>query len=507
MNTSMYQFGYVGVGVCQDCYDPKHLWVYSGYELYSTGDPRICCERCWYRIITWCIQDTSDVGVRAQWLAYDKANLPSSRANIILNDPLCEACNNPEIGVRESYNAFELVEAHLMTGEVLLVHRQCSQRADCCDVQYVNYVSRTERDYRDYNYFIEVIGEGLQCSQCFATQANQWDENLDAYSQCNNCNEYELRGSMRQWEGERYCEGCYSSNVYSCEDCNYLYWDGDNHDCPNDEHEDESVIHSFSYKPSPYFFGEAKYHLGFELEVETRSQSPSRYSGAETAQDELGAHAYMKEDGSLNDGFEIVTHPHTLSEYRSNFNWHALDKLRRQGYRSWSTETCGLHVHISRTAFGITNEDGVHYTRIILARQAHELRFMKLIYDNQRQVERIAGRNNTNYASFMDKGNLVRKVKYGSQNNGRYSAVNTDNNDTLEVRVFRGSLRKERVLSALEFVHACAEYTRDLPVNGKNRALTWLHFTAYVSTHAETYPNLSTIMSESFAGDSSPDEN
>jgi hypothetical protein len=132
---------------------------------------------------------------------------------------------------------------------------------------------------------------------------------------------------------------------------------------------------------------------------------------------------------------------------------------------------------------------------------------MKLIYDNQRQVERIAGRTNTHYASFQDKGNLVRKVKYGSQNNGRYSAVNTDNNDTLEVRVFRGSLRKERVLSALEFVHACAEYTRDLPVNGKNRALTWLHFTAYVSTNAETYPNLSTIMSESFAGDTSPDEN
>ena len=507
MITSMYQFGYAGVGVCEDCYNPKHLWVYSGYEVRAaSGEPRISCDACWYRIIAWCIQDTSDVGIRAQWLAYDRANPPSQREGIVLDTPTCEICLNPEYIERASHG---LVEAHLMTGDVLLVHRACSLQHTCCDVRYVTYYSRSDRDSRDFTSFTDVQAEGVMCSQCFATYANNWQDNLDEFDECNNCNEYLIRTEMHHWEGDRYCDNCYSDNVYNCEECNYLIWSGDSHDCPNERDEDDrdSVIHSFSYKPSPYFFGKAKFYLGFELEVETRSQSGSRYEGAELAQNELGAHAYMKEDGSLNDGFEIVTHPHTLKEYGSNFNWSTLDRLRRQGYRSWSTETCGLHVHISRTAFGITNEEGVHFTRVILARQAHELRFMKLIYDNQRQVERIAGRNNTNYASFMDKGNLVRTVKYGSQNNGRYSAVNTDNNDTLEVRVFRGSLRKERVLSALEFVHACAEYTRDLPVNGKNRALTWLHFTAYVSTHAETYPNLSTIMSESFAGDTSPDEN
>lgn len=503
--SSQYQFGYVGVGTCLDCYNPKHLWAYSGYEVRAlSGVPRTACENCWHRIIAWCIQDCADGELRSQWLVYDRANLPSQRDGIVFDEPVCEVCYNPE---DREHSSHTLVEAHLMTSDVLLVHRACSLQHTCCNVRYATYYSRAERDSRDFTYFSEVQTEGTMCSQCFATHANNWSRNFEAFHECPNCNEHCLRGSMVQWDGERYCENCYSDNVYNCEECDYLIWSGDSHDCPNDEHEDDSVIHSFSYKPTPYFFGKAKYHLGFELEVETRSQSPSRYSGAETAQDELGAHAYIKEDGSLNDGFEIVTHPHTLNEYQSNFGWHTLDKLRRQGYRSWNTETCGLHVHISRTAFGITNEDGVHYTRVILARQAHELRFMKLIYDNQRQVERIAGRNSTHYASFQDKGNLVRKVKYGSQNNGRYSAVNTDNNDTLEVRVFRGSLRKERVLSALEFVHACAEYTRDLPVNGKNRALTWLHFTAYVSNNAETYPNLSTIMSESFAGDTSPDEN
>jgi hypothetical protein len=131
---------------------------------------------------------------------------------------------------------------------------------------------------------------------------------------------------------------------------------------------------------------------------------------------------------------------------------------------------------------------------------------MKLIYDNQRQVERIAGRSNNNYATFQDKGKLVPKLKEGNQTNGRYSAINTENDATLEVRVFKGSLRKERVLSAIEFVTASVEYTRDLKVTSKNQALSWLRFTAYVSQNLETYPNLATIMTESFAGDVPQDE-
>jgi hypothetical protein len=219
------------------------------------------------------------------------------------------------------------------------------------------------------------------------------------------------------------------------------------------------------------------------------------------AQNLFGGHVYLKDDGSLNDGFEIVTHPHTLTEYQTNFNWDALSKLKNQGLRSWNTSTCGLHVHVSREAFAV---EGVRlsYEQRILRRQAHELRFMKLIYDNERQVCRIAGRGGNHYASFMDKGKLVNKVKRGVQQNGRYSAVNTDNDNTLEVRVFKGSLRPERVLSALEFVTASVEYTRDLPINGKNNALSWLRFTGYVAQHAETYPNLALIMNESFSSDS-----
>jgi len=244
--------------------------------------------------------------------------------------------------------------------------------------------------------------------------------------------------------------------------------------------------------------------MGFELEVEARSAS--RFEGAQMAQDILGTHAYMKSDASLSDGFEIVTHPHTLEYYQNQFDWSVLNKLKRNGHRSWNTDTCGLHVHVSREAFG----GRINYDsspQDIMRMQAHQLRFMKLIYDNERQVSRIAGRASNSYASFSDKGNLVPKVKHGQSRHGHCAAVNVENYNTLEIRVFKGSLRKERILSALEFVTATVEYTRNLKVTGANTALSWLRFTAYVSNNSVTYPNLALIMSESFTNEQDPTDN
>jgi hypothetical protein len=350
--------------------------------------------------------------------------------------------------------------------------------------------------------FTQIEGD-LRCEPC-ASEYYTDNGGSHNFVTCPSCDDITHRDNCSWYNDSLYCQNCHDNYVYTCDECSEEYWDGNGHDCSE---EDEGTIHSYSYRPSPYFFGKGQYHLGFELEVEARNES--RYAGAEIAQDTLGSHAYMKDDGSLSDGFEIVTHPHTLEAYQTDFNWEFISKLKRGGFRSWNTDTCGLHVHVSRTAFG---EGAIPWNRVdrdqlILRKQSHELRFMKLIYDNQRQVERIAGRSGNHFATFGDKGKLVAKLKYGNQSDGRYSAINTENDATLEVRVFKGSLRKERVLSALEFVTASVEYTRDLKVTSKNQALSWLRFTAYVSENLETYPNLALIMSESFASDSTPYEN
>ena len=273
------------------------------------------------------------------------------------------------------------------------------------------------------------------------------------------------------------------------------YWDGNSHDCEEDI--SSQLIHEYSYRPRPHFFGEAKYHFGFELEVE--SQGNSRKAGASYVVDRLSPRVYLKNDGSLDEGFEIVSHPHSLEELQKKFNWETLTGLRKQGFRSWDTSTCGLHVHVSRTAFGEVSKRSD-----IVKAQAHELRFIKLIYDNQRQIERLAGRSSS-YAKFNDKGSLANRVKYGHQDD-RYEAVNSQNERTLEVRVFKGSLKPARVLSAIELVHASVEYTRDLKVNGSNSALKWIHFVRFVADQAETYPNLVNAIQSTFDNDTPAQE-
>jgi hypothetical protein len=60
---------------------------------------------------------------------------------------------------------------------------------------------------------------------------------------------------------------------------------------------------------------------------------------------------------------------------------------------------------------------------------------------------------------------------------------------------------------ALEFVHCAVEYTRDLKVNGKNKALSWLAFSGYVHANQEQYPHLHEMMVHQLQRDTSPSEN
>jgi hypothetical protein len=335
---------------------------------------------------------------------------------IMANTPVCQCCGKPEFA--DNNGRWHFTEGLLADFTPITLHSGCSDNTctDCDNnfaiVRYRSWRMRETFNLPDNHEFMEFVQiEGIyRCRSCADVYMDD-NGGSDNFHYCESCEDTVRLSDTRRWEGDRYCEGCVDGNVYTCDDCGEEYW-SEHYNCSYDpdEDEDNGVIHSYSYRPRPEFFGSGQYHLGFELEVEARNSS--RYHGAEITQNMLGSRAYMKDDGSLNDGFEIVTHPHTLDKYQGDFDWDFLDKLKREGFRSWNTTSCGLHVHVSRTAFGTGASSMGCYNRptrseIILKRQSHELRFMKLIYDNQRQVERIAGRSNNNYATFQDKGKLV----------------------------------------------------------------------------------------------------
>jgi len=482
-------FGHTGVKLCETCYKPNHIFV------ISTSGREWCLP---------CIIEYAESSVR----------IPNSETYPVLDTELarCQVCELPE---DEETVRWVLQDAYMGDGTTIIKAHKCCSGTMCvrCDRVYAHAHNRQWRGHRnDYAIArVDLTGSTTIEGEEYCDSCNNiyWEENDNSdYFECAACESLSHYDNSRWYQGNRFCAPCVDNNVYDCGECGEERWDGDDHYCEENNDEENNLIHDYSYKPSPFFFGEGKYHFGFELEVESRGNG--RYEGAAAVQSFLGGRAYFKNDASLDEGFEIVTHPHTLENYHREFDWNFLRRLQSDGFRSWNTGSCGLHVHVSRTAFGNGDpwERGVAQpmrSQLLLRRQSHELRFMKLIYDNQRQVERIAGRTSAHYANFSDKGNLVNKVKLGYQNSGRMSAVNTENSETIEIRVFKGSLRKERVLSAIEFVHASVEYTRDIKVTSKNLALSWMNFTGYVGNNAELYPNLITIMGESFANDSISD--
>jgi hypothetical protein len=476
--TTCNSWGYVRTGKCGNCRTYQELYVISIIK----GSAEVCVN---------CVMGSLRELYRYGDLLTEEAlfAVRDSRPRPEADTITCYSCEGISDG------NIDLIATWDGNGEPVYVHdnSDCSKSCERCDTLYARYNWRVGAFYcgdLSFHNFEKIFGQEC-CKKCqdeiFADGGGE-----DNFFHCSCCESIEIMDDSAWFNGSRYCEGCIEGNVYSCDECGQEYWDGDGHYCPDED--SSHLINSYSYKPRPYFFGTATYHMGFELEVE--SDGNSIKDGAEVVSNALGERIYLKEDGSLSDGFEIVTHPHSLSEYQDNFDWSALGQLRRLGFRSWDTRTCGLHVHVSRTAFGIPNN-----RRHITKSQAHELRFMKLIYDNDRQISRLAGRTSS-FATFEDKGNLVSKVKHGSQNNGRYSAINSDNSETLEVRVFRGSLKPERVLMALELVQCAVEYTRDLHVSASNKALSWMMFTGYVVANASAYPHLFSAMEKSFTSDS-----
>jgi hypothetical protein len=207
--------------------------------------------------------------------------------------------------------------------------------------------------------------------------------------------------------------------------------------------------------------------------------------GSQLMVDEWDDFAYLKEDGSLNFGFEIVTHPATLKYYQQEVNWRTIEKLRGMGFRSWDTSTCGLHVHIDRRAF----KD-----------RTHLLAMTYLLNRNWQLSQHVAGRNSS-YGSIGNdcKYDNVRTIKsnWGRGRGGeRYMAINLQNNNTVEIRMFKGSLKVERVLSAIEFCHAVVQYSA--MIRSGNQAKELLRpeeFTSWIRKQGK-YPNLVQFLPE-----------
>jgi hypothetical protein len=81
--------------------------------------------------------------------------------------------------------------------------------------------------------------------------------------------------------------------------------------------------------------------------------------------------------------------------------------------------------------------------------------------------------------------------KLQSYSTERYSAVNTRNRETLEIRIFKGTVNTNTIKSHIDLAHASVEYTRTLTVRDiREGALDANRFMWYIIQNGELYPEL-----------------
>jgi hypothetical protein len=199
---------------------------------------------------------------------------------------------------------------------------------------------------------------------------------------------------------------------------------------------------------------------------------------------------YIKADGSLNDGLEIVSHPMTFDYHKNTMPWRKIVKCAvDMGYRSHKTSTCGLHCHVNRKSLGYnTTEQENTIARILYFIEHHWAEILKFSRRTSYQMERWANR----YGRKNNPKEFISNVKNKSSSN-RYVAVNLQNNDTIEFRMFKGTLKYNTIIATLEFVNAVC----DAAVNMTDEEMADLSWNDFVSALNEyTYKELITYLKE-----------
>jgi hypothetical protein len=302
------------------------------------------------------------------------------------------------------------------------------------------------------------------------------------------------------YDGEWRCEGCYGEHL---DDRSYY---------EERQMMDDCGVYDYSYRPDTMYFYSGLHgkvtlpqpsvldykfedgalwmgslrkptELYIGMELETESCGNMYVEGADHVYGLLGEEqVYLKHDGSLSNGFEIVTMPMTMDWYMHNFNWKGISGLSDLSFKAWNRRSCGLHLHMSRSAF---------------TGPKHLFKFFYLMYKNSAEMIKFAGRE-SGYASWDIKAFLNRQgwyddsIKVGhsfmdmakakSINDNRYCAINLRNRATIELRFFRPSLRVETVQAAIQMADAAYRYTANLPTVDvmKNNALAFDSFRAWV---------------------------
>lgn len=349
-----------------------------------------------------------------------------------------------------------------------------------------------ECDYYQCEYcgeWFDLSAQGIRTDNWHYYCDSECAEN-DDYRECDNCGEWHPRCKMYYTvDTEHYfCESC-SDNLYCCDECGDYYeydddiiWneEGERYLCRNcydNMDNDSHKIHDYHTmkRRSRYEFhsneGETRrnnIHMGFELEVdngEDASDAVEEINDIEAFENFF----CFEHDGSLSyRGFEIISNPASIGwhvAHRDDYQKMA-DILKSHQYVSHNSRknmgggdvvrgTCGLHIHLDRQYFGGYHEQEAASAKLLYLFEKH--------WDNMVKFSRRTSSGlhwcDSYKAQVGTRCSLV-KIAKKVENYGRYFAVNLTNENTIEIRLWRGTLNMQTFIATLKFTARLCELVK-----------------------------------------------
>ena len=219
-------------------------------------------------------------------------------------------------------------------------------------------------------------------------------------------------------------------------------------------------------------------YLGIEIEYQVDKRKEGRlYVG-----DTLYNHSLMKEDGSIRNGFEIVSRPASYAQHILKYT-SFLD-----GLPEWihPHQSCGMHVHISRTALSQMGAGKL-------------VEFMNRD-DNKKFIKLIAGRDPTNYQRQDESYDIKKpfKIHKGSDGADRYNFINLQNKKTIELRIFASPKNTNEFRIRMQFVKAMISYCQPAALTGTLKEQTsFSSFITWLENTKKEFKELHTYVKES----------
>jgi hypothetical protein len=221
-------------------------------------------------------------------------------------------------------------------------------------------------------------------------------------------------------------------------------------------------------------------YLGVELEISTGG------SGLNVAQvlsrlREMPLWMYWKHDGSISEGFEMVTMPISWGYLQETAAGHfrtMCKQLMLMDISSYDSRQCGIHVHLSRNAFS----------------RLHLYKFLRLWYGHLNLTRKLSRRplpELERWANPTTLENWAILARDGRQRSPKYSAVNLLHKNSIELRIFNGTLRFSSFMVALESAKASYEFTCSASIS----EVTAKNFFIFVKEYSDQYPFLSSFIS------------